>query len=265
MWLKFPFSGYDTSQQTAVGGGLDHSEKVAQPGHLFHAKVPLGRGGSAAYSVAQKVSGRDRSQIRRLCKPVIYLVVRRYLQYFSGLLSGGIKINAAPVFLKYVSVESPPSWLHYDTRSPNSGEWRCFIKVYEALHCVFTSDVYVVPITTRNFVIQIGNLRLRGDIMIRGYQLVPGYSHGQDERELIFSAQFHTCAVGDRTLVFYRGDLDYACNDPRFPDDHKVSVQFSNGADKGYVFQSPLVRTEPANTSVTQWDSIGDVNGGESK
>lgn len=197
------------------------------------------------------------------------LSICRYLQYFSGLLSGLIKINAAPVFLKYVSIESPPSWLYYDSRSPTSGEWRCFIKVYESLRCVFTSEVYVVPITTRNFVIQIGNLRLRGDIMIRGYQLMPsqvgggGGGVGAEERELIFSAQFHTCAVGDRTLVFNRGDLDFACDDPRFPADHKVSVQFSNGADKGYVFQSPLVRTEAANTAVTQWDSLADVNGGE--
>lgn len=157
---------------------------------------------------------------------IIILFVRRYLQYFSGLLSGGIKINAAPVFLKYVSIESPPSWSYYDMRSPSSGEWRCFIKVYESLRCVFTSDVYVVPITTRNFVIQIGNLRLRGDVMIRGYQLVPPCEGGvRDERELILSAQFHTCAVGDRTLVFGRQDLDYACDDPRFPNDHKVAVR----------------------------------------
>lgn len=184
------------------------------------------------------------------------------MEYFSGLLSGGIKINAAPVFLKYVSIESPPSWLYYDARSQTSGEWRCFIKVYESLHCVFTSEVYVVPITTRNFVIQIGNLRLRGDVMIRGYQLVP--SGAADERELMFSAQFHTCAVGDRALVFGRKDLDYACDDPRFPEDHKVAVQFSNnGADQGYVFQSPLVRTEQGNTQVTQWDSLAELNAGE--
>lgn len=111
--------------------------------------------------------------------------------------------------------------------------------------------------------IQIGNLRLRGDVMIRGYQLLPTAGHSVEERELIFSAQFHTCAVGDRTVVFNRGDLDFACDDNRFPEDHKVSVQFSNGSDKGYVFQSPLVRTETSNTPVAQWDSLADVNGGE--
>lgn len=161
-------------------------------------------------------------------------------------------------------MEQPPSWLHYDAGSPNSGEWRCFIKVYESLHCVFTSKVYVVPITTRNFVIQIGNLRLRGDIMIRCYQLANNNNSGSAlDRELLFSVQFHTCAVGDRTLVFNRKDLDYACDDPRFPEDHKVAIQFNNGADKQYVFQSPLVRTEAGNLAVTQWDSLSDVNGGE--
>lgn len=31
-------------------------------------------------------------------------------------------------------------------------------------------------------------------------------------RELIFSAQFHTCAIADRDITFYRADLDYACD-----------------------------------------------------
>lgn len=134
---------------------------------------------------------------------------------------------------------------------------------------MFTSEVYVVPITTRNFVIQIGNLRLRGDIMIRCYQLANASNNNSGgggsalDRELLFSVQFHTCAVGGRTLVFNRKDLDYACEDPRFPEDHKVAIQFSNGADKGCVFQSPLVRTEPGSLAVTQWDSLADVNGGE--
>lgn len=159
-------------------------------------------------------------------------------------------------------MESPPSWLYYDARSPSSGEWRCFVKVYESLQCVFTSEVYVVPITTRNFVIQVGNLRLRGDVMVRCYQLTNSAS--ASERELLFSLQFHTCAAADRTLVFGRKELDYACDDPRFPDDHKVAIQFgNNGGEKGYVFQSPLVRTEAGN-AMTQWDSLQELNGGES-
>lgn len=30
-------------------------------------------------------------------------------------------------------------------------------------------------------------------------------------RDLIFSTQFHTCAIEERDITFYRGDLDYAC------------------------------------------------------
>lgn len=56
---------------------------------------------------------------------------RRYLRYFSGLLSGKIKVNSLPLYLKYVTIESPPSWYE--------AEWRSFIKVYEGLNCVFTS------------------------------------------------------------------------------------------------------------------------------
>lgn len=63
----------------------------------------------------------------------------RYLNYFSGLLSGKIKMNSSPLYLKYVAIESPPSWMNYDSISTQSSEWRSFIKVYEGLNCVFTS------------------------------------------------------------------------------------------------------------------------------
>lgn len=56
---------------------------------------------------------------------------RRYLQYFSGLLSGKIKVNSLPLYLRYVTIESPPTWYE--------AEWRSFIKIYEGLNCVFTS------------------------------------------------------------------------------------------------------------------------------
>lgn len=73
---------------------------------------------------------------------------RRYLHYFAGLLSGQIKMNAAPLYLRYVTVESPPSWLNYEQRSLESSdddspaEWRTFVKVYEGLNCVFTSGEF---------------------------------------------------------------------------------------------------------------------------
>lgn len=76
---------------------------------------------------------------------------RRYLNYFSGLLSGKIKMNSSPLYLKYVSIESPPAWLNYESISTQSAEWRSFIKIYEGLNCVFTSGKFIVIIGRKNF------------------------------------------------------------------------------------------------------------------
>lgn len=206
----------------------------------------------------------------------------RYLKYFSGLLSGVIKVNSLPIYMEYVAVESPPSWLYYDSDSSTSAEWRCFIKVYEGDNCVFTSDIYVIPIATQSFVLHCDNLRLRGDITIRCYQIIPNDDHTIDriERDLIFSVQFHTCAVSKSRISFAREDLDNACNgtlivyvyinylfiltffdlsDPRFPEKHKVTLHLNQDKHRvdhsGTILQSPLVRTEPLN-SVARWDSF---------
>lgn len=68
---------------------------------------------------------------------------RRYLQYFSGLLSGKIKMNSMPLYLRFVTVESPPLWLHNEPISQQSAEWRSFIKIYEGINCVFTSGKWI--------------------------------------------------------------------------------------------------------------------------
>ncbi|XP_055709709.1 uncharacterized protein LOC129805674 isoform X11 [Phlebotomus papatasi] len=191
---------------------------------------------------------------------------RRYLQYFSGLLSGGIRMNSSPLYLKYVSLESPPSWLHYSSFASQNAEWRCFIKVYEGLKCVFTSDIHVIPFATRQFIFQVGHLRLRGDIILRCYQIIP-QEQQPSVRELMFSTQFHTCAIGNKELTFLRHDLDFACDDPRFPADHKVILHFNSGSpaeNRGFVFQSPLVRIEPANT-LAHTDSLENINEAASK
>lgn len=75
----------------------------------------------------------------------------------------------------------------------------------------------MIPITTRQFIYEIGQLRLRGDVIIRCYQITTSErNHLQAtktiNRELFFSTQFHTCAIGGREITFYRGDLDYACD-----------------------------------------------------
>ncbi|XP_055303746.1 uncharacterized protein LOC129569175 isoform X6 [Sitodiplosis mosellana] len=189
---------------------------------------------------------------------------RRYLQYFSGLLSGKIRINSHPLYLRFVTIESPPSWLQHEKIALQQAEWRSFIKIYEGLNCVFTSDIHVIPITTRQFIYEIGQLRLRGDVIIRCYQITANertmnlHSTKLLNRELIFSTQFHTCAITERDVTFYRNDLDYACDDPRIPIDHKVTLHFGDNQlneNRGLYFQSPLVKLEPLN-AVAKYNSL---------
>ncbi|KAH1013828.1 hypothetical protein HUJ04_002766 [Dendroctonus ponderosae] len=57
---------------------------------------------------------------------------RRYVDYFAGLLSHNIRINAAPLFLTHVTVLGAPSFLN--------GGCKAFLKLYEGHTPVYTSD-----------------------------------------------------------------------------------------------------------------------------
>lgn len=75
----------------------------------------------------------------------------------------------------------------------------------------------MIPISTRQFIYEIGQLRLRGDVIIRCYQITTNERQQHTtvkmlNRELIFSTQFHTCAISGRDVTFFRSDLDYACD-----------------------------------------------------
>lgn len=158
-----------------------------------------------------------------------------------------------------------------------------------------SSDIHVIPISTRQFIYEIGQLRLRGDVIIRCYQITTNertlHSAKTLNRELIFSTQFHTCAITERDITFYRSDLDYACDgeskdknenfsnsmqykhnlklksdfffgsllDPRIPIDHKVILHFGDNnlvtENRSLHFQSPLVKLEPLN-SVAKYNSL---------
>lgn len=74
------------------------------------------------------------------------------------------------------------------------------------------TDIHVIPISTRQFIFEVGQLRLRGDVIVRCYQIIPNDRAYQEKRELILSTQFHTCAVTDKEITFLRSDLDYACD-----------------------------------------------------
>lgn len=61
----------------------------------------------------------------------------RYLEYFIGLLSGDIKINSLPVYLRFIKMESPPC-LHHKI-SHHENEWSSFLKIFEGERFVFIS------------------------------------------------------------------------------------------------------------------------------
>ncbi|XP_060517995.1 tensin-1-like isoform X4 [Cylas formicarius] len=156
---------------------------------------------------------------------------RRYVDYFAGLLSHNIKINAAPLYLTHVTVLGAPVF--------QNGGCKAFLKLYEGQTPVYTSGVYYVSNGVSHFTVNIAGerksgLQLRGDILIKCYHRDLGTG-----RETIFACQFHTCAVSDHTLSFTKQELDYACNDPRFPVDGAVELHFSPGCDARHPVPAP--------------------------
>lgn len=99
--------------------------------------------------------------------------------------------------------------------------------MYLKKHFFFFSDVYSLGVGARQFTAALGSpssagaaggVAVRGDVLLRCYTRPhPLASHAgsplnKNERRLLFSCQFHTCAVSDFTIIFTKNDLDYACN-----------------------------------------------------
>lgn len=207
---------------------------------------------------------------------------RRYVDYFSGLLSGNIRINAAPLYLTHVTVLGAPSF----DASSSSGGCKAFLKVYEGLVPVYTSGVHSVGGDTKQFTVNVSaerrrGLQLRGDILLKCYHrhyssdISLGDSPTRSSspqgstpcealppRELIFACQFHTCAVADYTLSFTRQELDFAWNDLRFPLDGAVELHFSatpDGVRMPTPAPTPAVPVDMTLDPVTRWDSYDNL------
>ncbi|CAB3376138.1 Hypothetical predicted protein [Cloeon dipterum] len=192
---------------------------------------------------------------------------KRYLNYFSGLLSGTIKINAQPLYLTHVTLIGTPSYEPADVlpstpENYNGGGCRLFLKVYQGLVPVHTSPVYRVAGSTRRLTVAFErSLQLRGDVMLRCYHRYPPHqapNHSGEGRELIFSCQFHTCAIADYNLTFTRQELDHACLDLRFPLDGAVELNFSPSPSPRQPSPAPTpsVPVDPSPDPVTRWDSL---------
>ncbi|XP_037983875.1 tensin-3 isoform X4 [Motacilla alba alba] len=181
---------------------------------------------------------------------------RRYVQFLSGLLSGSVKMNAAPLFLHYVILHGIPNL--------DAGEacWP-FLKLYQAMQPVYTSGIYSIGSENQSRIcIAIDPAQLlKGDIMIKCYHK----KYRSATRDVIFRLQFHTGAIQGHGLVFGKEDLDNANKDDRFPDYSKVELVFSGTPEK--IQGCELLQNDHGvivdyNTSdpLIRWDSYENIS-----
>uniref|UniRef100_A0A669PE11 Tensin 1 n=1 Tax=Phasianus colchicus TaxID=9054 RepID=A0A669PE11_PHACC len=192
---------------------------------------------------------------------------KRYIHYFSGLLSGSIKMNNKPLFLHHVIMHGIPNF-------ESKGGCRPFLKIYQAMQPVYTSGIYNVQGDSQTGIcitIEPG-LLLKGDILLKCYHK----KFRSPTRDVIFRVQFHTCAVHDLDIVFGKEDLDEAFRDERFPEYGKVEFVFSYGPEKiqgkhlengpsvsvDYNTSDPLIRWDSyENFNIQREDSVGHTQG----
>ncbi|XP_042281550.1 tensin-1 isoform X2 [Thunnus maccoyii] len=236
---------------------------------VIHNKGNRGRTGVvvAAYMHYSNISASadqalDRFAMKRFYEdkvlPVGQPSQKRYVEYFSGLLSGHIKINNKPLFLHHVIMHGIPNF-------ESKGGCRPFLKIYQAMQPVYTSGIYNVQGDSQTSIcitIEPG-LLLKGDILLKCYHK----RYRGPCRDVIFRVQFHTCAVHDLGIVFGKDELDETFKDDRFPEYGKVEFIFSFGPEKihgqgmdhlengpsvsvDYNTQDPLIR----------WDSYENFN-----
>ncbi|XP_041741066.1 tensin isoform X8 [Coregonus clupeaformis] len=236
---------------------------------VLHNKGNRGRTGVvvAAYMHYSNISASadqalDRFAMRRFYEdkalPVGQPSQRRYVRYFSGLLSGHIKINNKPLFLHHVIMHGIPNF-------ESKGGCRPFLKIYQAMQPVYTSGIYNVQgdgHTSICITIEPG-LLLKGDILLKCYHK----RFRSPSRDVVFRVQFHTCAIHDLGVVFGKNELDETFKDERFPEYGKVEFVFSFGPEKikgmGHLENGPQVSVD-YNTQdpLIRWDSYENFNRG---
>jgi len=156
---------------------------------------------------------------------------RRYISYFSGLLSGSIRMNSSPLFLHYVLVPVLPAF------EPGTG-FQPFLKIYQSMQLVYTSGIYHIagPGPQQLCISLEPALLLKGDVMVTCYHKG---GRGTD-RTLVFRVQFHTCTIHGPRLTFPKDQLDEAWADERFPFQASVEFVFSSSPEKIKGKSQPL-------------------------
>ncbi|XP_020559220.1 tensin-2 isoform X4 [Oryzias latipes] len=234
---------------------------------VLHCKGHRGKTGVivAAYMHYSKISaGADQAlttlAMRKFCEDKVSSSLQpsqnRYIYYFSGLLSGTIKMNSSPLFLHQILVPSLPNF-------QTGGGFYPFLKIYQSLKLVYTSGVYD-PQGSRARKVCVTMepaLLLKGDIMVKCYHRRSRAA----EREVVFRVQFHTCTVHGAQLWFGKTELDQASTDDRFPPDATVELIFSSGPEKikgrEYNKKDSSIKVDyNISDHVVRWDSYENFN-----
>ncbi|XP_022242191.1 tensin-3-like [Limulus polyphemus] len=176
---------------------------------------------------------------------------KRYVQYFSGLLTSMIRTNKDTVYLHNIIIYGIPSL--------ESKGYRPFVKIYQRMKLVYTSEVHIATEQTRKVLITINPcLPLCGDIFIKCYHR----QQKPSDRSTVFRVQFHTWTLDQKHVVFLKNELDDAISDFRFPSDGKVELQFSFHPDdfKGNGSVHKPMTASNFSDSIVRWDSYENFN-----
>uniref|UniRef100_A0A8C4WIR1 Tensin 2a n=1 Tax=Gopherus evgoodei TaxID=1825980 RepID=A0A8C4WIR1_9SAUR len=231
----------------------------SDPQHVvvLHCKGNKGKTGVivAAYMHYSKISASSTRGGRTLglsCAPC----TPRYISYFSGLLSGTIKMNSNTLFLHHVLIPAIPNY-------EASGGYQPIRKIYQSMQLVYTSGIYSVPGPgpQKLCVTLEPALLLKGDVMVKCYHKQTCSS----DRDVVFRVQFHTCTIHGAQLWFGKDELDEAWQDERFPFEASVEFVFSSGPEKMKGLET--LRNSPAITvdynisdPMVRWDSYENFN-----
>ncbi|XP_027029879.2 tensin-2 isoform X2 [Tachysurus fulvidraco] len=234
---------------------------------VLHCKGNRGKTGViiAAYMHFSKISARidhalNTVTMRKFCEDKISSSLQpsqnRYIYYFSGLLSGAIKINSSSLLLQQVHIPAITNYEPGEVYAP-------FLKIYQSLKLVYTSGIYETNGSMKQTLcIKIEPaLLLKGDIMVKCYHRRSGVC----ERECVFRVQFHTCTVHGSQLWFGKKELDHACTDKHYPADATVELVFSGSPaqKRGEEIQKKDPKGSPhisCTDPVVRWDSYENFN-----
>ncbi|XP_075772016.1 tensin-2 isoform X3 [Pelodiscus sinensis] len=241
----------------------------AAPQHVvvLHCKGNKGKTGVivAAYMHYSKISASADQALstltmRKFCEDKVATSLqpsqKRYISYFSGLLSGTIKMNCNTLFLHHVLIPAIPSF-------QPCGGYQPFLKIYQAMQLVYTSGIYSIPGPgpQKVCVTLEPALLLKGDVMVKCYHKQSGSS----DRDVVFRVQFHTCTIHGAQLWFGKDELDDAWQDERFPFEASVEFVFSSGPEKMKGLES--LRNHPSVAvdyniadPMVRWDSYEHFN-----